>query len=60
MTNPKIPGGKSEKISCDVKNCVFHAGASGCAATKINVGSENASKCDQTSCNTFKDKNTGK
>ena len=45
---------ENSNICCDAKNCVYHTKDSSCTATSIKVGSENACCCKDTSCATFK------
>ncbi|MBO5321844.1 MAG: DUF1540 domain-containing protein [Clostridia bacterium] len=41
-------------ISCNVKNCVYHAENDTCAAGKIHVGDGIADSSKDTCCDTFK------
>lgn len=41
-------------ISCNVKNCVYHAENDTCAAGKIHVGNGIADSSKDTCCDTFK------
>ncbi|MBQ3537153.1 MAG: DUF1540 domain-containing protein [Clostridia bacterium] len=41
-------------ICCDVKNCVHHTTDSKCTADHIKVSNCNACSCSETSCATFK------
>ncbi len=43
-------------ISCDVKNCMYHAANNTCSAGKIHVGNGMASNAQETCCDTFKAK----
>ncbi|MBE6777430.1 MAG: DUF1540 domain-containing protein [Ruminococcaceae bacterium] len=43
-------------ISCDVKNCVYHAENNTCSAGKIHVGDGSANTAKDTCCDTFKAK----
>lgn len=43
-------------ISCNVQNCVYHAGDCHCVAEKISVGPNSASTSADTVCATFKQK----
>lgn len=47
-------GRYNECISCDVHNCVYHAGESHCTANKIAVGPSSAVTSADTVCATFK------
>ena len=42
------------EITCFAKNCVYHKGVSDCTANCIEVGSENACRCGETQCSTFR------
>lgn len=46
----------NDGITCDVKNCVYHAGDCYCTANKIAVGPSFASASSDTACVTFKQK----
>ena len=46
-----------ERISCSVKNCVYHDGELYCTANRIAVGTTTASSCGETMCATFKPRN---
>ena len=56
--NNKCCGSKSTEhikgISCDVKNCVYHAEQSNCYAGCITVGPREANCSANTNCATFK------
>ncbi|MBR4099458.1 MAG: DUF1540 domain-containing protein [Clostridia bacterium] len=40
-------------ISCNVKNCVYHAENDTCSAGKIQVGNSTATSVRDTCCDTF-------
>lgn len=42
------------KIRCNVKNCVHHAGKDTCTASVIEVGTCSACDCEETECATFR------
>ncbi|MDD2269000.1 MAG: DUF1540 domain-containing protein [Eubacteriales bacterium] len=43
-----------ERISCSVRNCVYHDGELHCTAKRISVGTTAATSCGETMCATFK------
>ena len=56
-TNSTCEGGKCIKgITCDVKNCMYHAENNSCHAGSISVGPREADCSANTSCVTFKPK----
>ena len=54
MTENNCKCETNECISCDVKNCVYHASNDTCSAGKIHVGNGKASTVDETCCDRFK------
>ncbi len=51
MAEPK------NSIACDACNCTYNSKCH-CTASGIKVGGKTACRCDETCCDTFKDKNT--
>lgn len=49
---------ENSNICCDAKNCVYHTTDCGCTADSIRVSNKNACTCAETSCATFKMKDS--
>ncbi len=54
--NDNCCGHVNQGISCDVKNCQYHAGDCHCTAKEISVGPSFATSSTDTVCTTFKPK----
>lgn len=50
--------GKNLKINCDVVNCAYHEGECTCTADTVKVGPKAACRCEQTCCDSFREKFT--
>lgn len=56
MNNEKEKCDHIKGISCDVRNCVYHAESNCCCAKQIAVGPSSAKSSADTVCATFKPK----
>ncbi|HOP10806.1 MAG TPA: DUF1540 domain-containing protein [Oscillospiraceae bacterium] len=61
MENTKKPSTpNADKIDCGVHNCIYHSGKTDCNAKTVKVGPPGGAKrSDQTSCDTFKARESG-
>ena len=59
MSNEKNNCQHIRGISCDVKNCIHHAGDCYCTANEIAVGPSFATSSHDTTCATFKERREG-
>lgn len=54
LNNTDTANASNKGVVCDVTNCSYHVGNSGCNAEKIQVGPHSAGCSTETCCDTFK------